>query len=140
MKDLTIRINDDHIKRIARRFGIEFNEIVDTIDSSHGEGDVRINCILDNKYVLKINTEAAITEARLAEIAGLIERYSAIGVYCPMLQRTVDGSYSTYQEIDGHKYICYAEEFANYELGNNDIKRAEIIEHLGILAARYSDV
>jgi len=133
-------LEDIEIRDILSNFGLTFQCITQTYDTSRGENDVRFNYILDERYVLKVNTEGAIWEERLGEIGRLIGRYRSIGVYCPAYIPTTEGALSCYLEKDGKKYICYVEEYAEYPIMGDtiDYERKEVIEHLGILAARYS--
>lgn len=125
---------------MLKHFGLTFQEVTNFHDTSHGPDDERLNYILDNRYVLKINSPRAMWESRLQEIDRLIDRYRSIGVYCPALIPTTSGTLSFNWKAEGKEYICFVEEFATYplcEMGD-DIDRKEVIEHLGVLAARYS--
>jgi len=135
-------LEDIEIRDILSNFGLTFQCITQTYDTSRGENDVRFNYILDERYVLKVNTEGAIWEERLGEIGRLIGRYRSIGVYCPAYIPTTEGALSCYLEKDGKKYICYVEEYAEYPIMGDtiDYERKEVIEHLGILAAKYTGV
>ena len=130
------------IQNILSRFGLSFECVTTLHDTSHGEDDTRLNYILDERYVLKVNTVGVMWEARLQEINRLIGRYRNIGVYCPALIPTLEGPLSCFWEKDGNEYICYVEEFAIYPLLGWDVDhdRKEVVEHLGVLAARYTDV
>lgn len=119
-----------------------FDEVTEFYDTSHGEDDIRWNFILDRKYVLKINSERSIWEQRLQEISRLIERYRSIGVYAPQLIPTTDGPLSCKWEYNGVLHICFVEEYAVYPV-YPDWKmqnRKEVIEHLGMLAAKYTGI
>ena len=130
------------IQNILSRFGLSFECVTTLHDTSHGEDDTRLNYILDERYVLKVNTIGVMWEDRLQEINRLIQRYRSIGVYCPALIPTLEGPLSCRWEKDGNEYICYVEEFAIYPLLGWDVDhdRKEVVEHLGVLAARYTDV
>ena len=130
------------IQNILSRFGLSFECVTTLHDTSHGEDDTRLNYILDERYVLKVNTIGVMWEDRLQEINRLIQRYRSIGVYCPALIPTLEGPLSCRWEKDGKEYICYVEEFAIYPLFGWDVDhdRKEVVEHLGVLAARYTDV
>lgn len=54
------------------------------IDSTKGD-DYRLNIIIDNTYVLRINNPT-ITEERLQSISRLCERYRTIGVLTPQFR------------------------------------------------------
>ena len=82
------------IVEILEKFGLTFLDITKEVDTSHGDDDRRLNYILDNKYVLKVHSVRSIWEVRLQEIQRLIDRYRSIGVYCPRMIPTLDGSLS----------------------------------------------
>lgn len=128
----------EQLQEILSQFGLTFREITGFVDSSRGEDDKRLNYILDDAYVLKINSPKAMWEGRLQEIARLIERYRAIGVYCPRLISALGGGYSVQHE----GFICYVEEYARYPVCGEEVElpREEVIAHLGVLAAAYTGV
>lgn len=129
------------IQRIASRFGLDVQRVTDMYDTSHGEDDKRLNYVLDGKYVLKVNSVGAMWEERLQEIRRLIGRYRSIGVYCPDLIPTSEGALSCALTRDEKEYVCFVEEFAKYPvIGDMDHDRKEIVEHLGILASKYTGV
>ena len=97
---------------------------------------------MDDKYVLKVNSTTAMWEERLQEIFRLIARYRSIGVYCPNLIPALDGKLSYLLQKDGRKYTCFVEEYAIYPVfaWGAEHDRKEVIEHLGRLAAKYTEV
>ena len=137
-----MKFDKSELSEISNRFGLTFQKVTNFHDTSHGPDDERLNYILDDRYVLKINSPRAMWESRLQEINRLIDRYRSIGVYCPALIPTTSGTLSCNWKSEDKEYICFVEEFAKYplcEMGD-DIDRKEIVEHLGVLAARYSGV
>jgi hypothetical protein len=130
------------IQVILGHFGLAFQSVTKLHDTSHGEGDTRLNYILDDRYVLKVNSVGAMWEQRLQEISRLIARYRSIGVYCPALIPTTAGPLSYTWGKDGRAYTCYVEEYAIYPLfaWGQKHDRREVVEHLGILAAKYTGV
>ena len=132
----------EEIQNIMQQFGLFVKEITGFHDTSHSEDDKRLNYILDNTYVLKVNSATAMWEDRLEEIRRLILRYRSISVYCPDLLPASDGSLSYILHKDGREYTCFVEEFAKYPVLGWDAEhdRKEVIEHLGILAATYTGV
>ena len=132
----------EEIREILTAFGLTFQEVTAFYDTSHSENDRRLNYILDNRYVLKIQSVCAMWEDRLQEINRLIERYRSIGVYCPRMIPTVSGLFSLEYEWEGQRYTCFLEEFAAYPACERDdqVDRKEVIAHLGLLAERYSGV
>lgn len=135
-------LEKQELASIVARFGLTFEEVTEFYDTSHGEDDIRWNFILDRKYVLKINSERTIWEQRLQEISRLIGRYRSIGVYAPQLIPTAEGPLSFKWEIKGVPHVCFVEEYAAYPV-YPDWKlqnRKEVVEHLGMLAAKYTGV
>lgn len=135
-------LENAEIQVILGHFGLTFQSVTKLHDTSHGEGDTRLNYILDDRYVLKVNSAGVMWEERLQEISRLIHRYRSIGVYCPAFIPTKQGTLSCYWEKDSKEYICYVEEFAVYPIydRDSDHDRKEVVEHLGVLAAKYSGV
>ena len=135
-------LDNSEIQSILDHFGLTFQSVTKLYDTSHSEDDKRLNYILDDRYVLKVNSVGAMWEQRLQEISRLIARYRSIGVYCPALIPTMAGPLSYYWEKDGKEYTCYVEEYAIYPLfeWGQEHDRREVVEHLGILAAKYTGV
>ena len=134
---------DNHeIQSILNHFGLTFQSVTKLHDTSRSEDDKRLNYILDDRYVLKVNSVGAMWEQRLQEISRLIARYRSIGVYCPALIPTTAGLLSYNWGKDGKAYTCYVEEYAIYPLfaWGQKHDRREVVEHLGILAAKYTGV
>lgn len=130
------------IQEIMLHFGLSVQSVTNFYDTSRGDDDKRLNYILDDKYVLKVNSVRAMWEDRLQEIKRLIARYRSIGVYCPDIIPALDGSLSYTICKDGVEYICFVEEYAMYPVlaDGAELDRREVIEHLGILAAKYTGV
>lgn len=135
-----LEINE--IQNIMSRFGLSIKAVTAFYDTSHSDEDKRLNYILDERYVLKISSAALMWEARLVELRRLIERYRSIGVYCPSFIPTSEGSISYAWQRDGREYTCFVEEYAIYPVLGDAAEpdRKEVIEHLGILAAKYTGV
>ena len=130
------------IQEIMSHFGLSVQSVTNFYDTSHNDEDKRLNYILDDKYVLKINSTVAMWETRLQEIHRLISRYRSIGVYCPDLLPTLDGTLSYTWQKNEKEYTCFVEEYAIYPVigWGKEHDRKEVIEHLGVLATKYTDV
>jgi hypothetical protein len=130
------------IQEIMSHFGLSMQSVTNFYDTSRDDADKRLNYIIDDKYVLKIHSTVTMWEKRLQEIHRLISRYHSIGIYCPSLLPTLDGMLSYTWEKDGMAYTCFVEEYAIYPvLGwGREHDRKEVIEHLGVLAAKYTGV
>ncbi len=142
MAALELPITKEKIEYILSHFLVEPMEASRFENSSHGDGDIRWNFIFGKSYVLKINTPNGMWEERLQEISRLVSRYRSIGIYCPAFIPTSDGPLSFTWEHDGKSYTCFVEEFAKYPAfgWEMDHDRKEVVEHLGLLAAKYTDV
>lgn len=138
----TLPLTDAEIAAILAQFGLSGLPVTDFCDTSHQDGDIRWNLMLDHQYVLKINARIGMWEARLQEISRLIARYRAIGLYCPALLPTLQGDLSCTITKDGVECTCFVEEYAKYPTFDWDSAqdRRDIVEHLGVLAARYTNV
>ncbi len=139
---MELPIEKTQIEAILSRFPVEPQEVTSFCDSSRGDEDIRWNFIFGERYVLKINTPNGMWEDRLQEISRLVERYRSIGVYCPVYLPTLAGPLSYEWEWNGKTYTCFVEEFARYPAfgWETDHDRKEVVEHLGRLAARYTNV
>ena len=130
------------IQEILQHFPVEIGEVTAFHNTSHGDKDIRWNFIFGESYVLKMNTGSLVWEGRLQEISRLIARYRDIGVYCPALIPTREGPLSYTWQHEGMQFSCFVEEFAKYHTFGLDAQfdRAQIVEHMGKLAAKYSNV
>ena len=127
----------DLIDFVIQKYNISYKTISKIIDSSK-ENDYRLNIILDDKYVLRVNNKNVMNEMRLAEIERLILRYNEIGVYAPKYLINRDNKYSIIIEDK----ICYISEYANYALASdieNEAIEDEKLIHLGLLANKYTN-
>ncbi len=134
-------ITKEEIDFILSKFDLEKEKVTDFIDSSHSEDDIRWNFILDKRFVLKVNSPNGMWEERLQEISRLVTRYRSVGVYCPAYLPARSGLL-TYTWLHKDKtYTCFVEEYARYPVCESDIEidRKGIVEHLGVLAAKYTD-
>lgn len=132
-------MNKDKIQHILECYEISFETITKQIDSSC-EDDYRLNIILDNRYVLRINDKKAITEQRVAAMERLVTRYNAIGIYAPHYLKAKNGFFT----IEFEDKICYISEYADYPLASdlnldeNDFRK-QVVSHLGVLAKQYTN-
>lgn len=135
-------LDNSTISQILSNFGLTFHQVVKFYDTSQADNDKRLNYILDGKYVLKVHSANSLWEERLQEISRLIERYNAIGVYCPRMIPTTDGTLSCAWEAEGVKYTCFVEEYAKFPVCRDITPppREEVVRHIGVMAARYSGV
>ena len=127
-------LDNSEIQSTLNHFGLSFQSGTKLYDTSHSEDDKQLNYILDDRYVLKVNSVGTMCEQRLQEISRLIARCRSIGVYCPALIPTMAGPLSYTWEKEGKEHTCYVEEYAIYPLfeWGQEHDRREVVEHLGI--------
>lgn len=131
------------IREICAPYAIAFDGVREIKDTSRGEADRRYACFLDERYVLKLTNAPDMHEARLEEIAGLIERYRATGLYAPRLIENRSGEYSREYVMDNIRFLCYVEEYAQYSVCTDEIYapldfKKTVVAHLGAFAAKYT--
>lgn len=130
----------DEIAKILGEYGISDFDDYRRIDSSHGDGDVRQNYIVDRRYVLRINSAKVMTEERLTELNGLIGKYNKFGIRAPYFIRGTDG---TFLRSDNENNIYLSEyldaEIADDFLLKNAGKRATLVDERLTLVARYAE-
>lgn len=129
-------MNYEMLNYICKKYNINYKSAKE-IDTS--KDDYRLNIILDNKYVIRINDQKVMTEDRLSEIQRLIGRYNSIGIYVPNYLMNSDGKYSIM--IDD--LICYVSEYGNYPVAEEididyDTLKREAVAHLGLFASKYT--
>lgn len=128
---------------ICKKYGIKVDSVSDVIDTSHGKTDLRYNFIINNKYVLKMNSAGSVSEAFLQGINRLVMRYRKIGVWCPQILETENGQLISEWDLSKEKFKCYIEEYAPYQIAE-EVEfytfKEEMLEHIGKLAVQYTDV
>ncbi len=97
------------IEEILIRYGIDLFTEYKIVDTSRSNS-YRLNIIVDNTYVLRINGDE-ITEQRLSEIDRLAERYRQIAVLAPRLLKNDAGRYI----MPWDSYNAYVSEYLDYE-------------------------
>lgn len=74
-------------------YGIEAFDNVTLIDSTRDATDVRLNYIVDMKWVLRYCSAPDMTEKRLSDLCRLIDRYHALGIQCPRFLPDKEGKF-----------------------------------------------
>lgn len=110
------------------------------VDSSHGEDDIRQNYIIDNRYVLRVNSAQVMTEQRLAELNTLIARYNDFGIRAPYFVCGTDGHFLRQQDDN----CIYLSEYLNMptadELFEKHPERKEDLkEQRLVMVARFAE-
>lgn len=136
-------VNEKDVLEICKLFNVLDGKITSFIDSSKNEEDQRYNYIIDDKYVLKMNTNGTITEKFLDEVNSLQEKYRSIDVYCPKLYKSNEGVYLISYSKNNEDYQCYMEEFAPYKTARSVVEtyegKLDMLGHVGKLASKYTN-
>ena len=87
------------IEKELARFGVapqrqgDWEEKIRLINSSHDEKDIRLNFLVDKRYVLRISNGPDLSGRRLAELNRLIGRYKEFGLVCPAFLPDSEGRF-----------------------------------------------
>ncbi len=112
------------------------------IDSTHDGSDIRLNYIIDQKWVLRFCNAPGMTEKRMNDLHRLIERYRASGIQCPQFLADPKGRFLHQWK----QMICYLSEYIDRPLaGDEDLADGErlvyeVQESVAGFAAKYSGV
>ncbi len=125
-----------------RLFAIPTASNIRLIDTSHDKSDIRLNYIIDNKWVLRFCNPESITEERLEELHRLIKRYRAIDILCPQFLTDPMGVFL-------HKWrnlVCYLSEYidmplaSEVDLANEEKLLSQIHRSVAYFAQTYKNV
>lgn len=118
-------------------YGIESINSVTLIDSTRDKTDVRLNYIIDRKWVLRYCNAPDMTEKRLSDQCRLIDRYQALGIHCPQFLADKEGKYL--HPWNGLQY--YLSEYIDLPLaGDRDIRDEErLINEVQASVARFAE-
>ena len=83
----------DDILQLLSQYGFTARGEMRLIDSSRGADDLRLNYIIDRKWVLRLCNAPEMTEKRLTELNRLIARYNAFGLVCPSFLTDPEGRF-----------------------------------------------
>ena len=124
------------------KFGIQGVAAIRLIDSTHDASDVRLNYIIDKKWVLRFCNAPDMTEKRMGELNRLIGRYRAMGLKCPAFIADDTGKYLR----PWKQFLCYLSEYIDLPLaGDVELKDEarlsfEVAESVARFAETYRDV
>lgn len=124
------------------KFGMEGANTIKLIDSTHDAMDVRLNYIIDKKWVLRFCNAPDMTEKRMGDLNRLIGRYQALGLRCPAFIADDNGKYlHSWKQLQ-----CYLSEFIDLPLADdielNDEEQLDfqVEESVARFAETYRDV
>ena len=134
MKELT----KQELTELLGEYGIEESITYEMIDSSHGEDDLRLNYIINQKYVLRINSAAVMSDERLRELNSLIARYNKFGLKAPYFIADEKGHFLH----KNHENYVYLSEYLDGTIAD-DVKEdcfEALVEERLRLVARYAQM
>ena len=123
-------------------YGIRDVHQIKLIDSTHDVSDIRLNYIIDKKWVLRFCGAGAMTEARLGDFHRLIDRYNALGILCPQFLKNGEGRFLH----SWNKLQCYLSEYLDYsiawdeKIADKDRLICEVQASLARFAQAYRNV
>ena len=124
------------------KFGVDGAGTVRLIDSTHDAADVRLNYIVDRRWVLRFCNAPDMTERRMGDLNCLIGRCRALGWQCPAFIADRDGRYLH----PWKSFVCYLSEFVDLpvaddaELEDEDVLIREVAVNVARFAETYRDV
>lgn len=119
-------------KGIVGLFFKEAANIIDIVNTSHGDNDFRETLIIEvdkQKVVIKISSNGFTDEKHLIMWERIAKEYSNLGYYCPKFIRTLDGSFPLVQ-YKGRECIVWGEEYSKYRSANELIEEKYSDTHL----------
>lgn len=124
------------------KFGILSADIIEFLDTTHDALDVRLNYIIDKKWVLRFCNAPDMTEKRMGELNRLIGRYRAMGLKCPAFIADDNGQYLH----PWKRFLCYLSEYIDQPLASDIALKDEnqlflqMAEKVALFAETYRDV
>lgn len=124
------------------RFGIGSANAIQLIDTTHDALDVRLNYIIDKKWVLRFCNAPDMTEKRMGELNRLIGRYRAMGFLCPAFIADDNGNYLH----PWKHFLCYLSEYidrplaSDMELNDEEQLTFQVAGNVALFAETYRDV
>ena len=124
------------------KFGIESANAIKLIDTTHDALDVRLNYIIDKKWVLRFCNAPDMTEKRMGELNRLIGRYRAMGLQCPVFIADATGQYLH----PWKQFQSYLSEYidqplaSDIELKDEEQLMFQVAESVALFAETYRDV
>lgn len=96
-------------------YGVNDATEIKLIDSTHDESDIRLNYIIDKKWVLRFCNPSSMSEKRIGELNRLISRYIDFGLICPRFIADEAGKYlHPWGDLE-----CYLSEYVDLPLASD---------------------
>ena len=124
------------------KFNIGDVNTIKLIDTTRDALDVRLNYIIDKKWVLRFCNAPDMTEKRMGELNRLIGRYQAMGIKCPAFIADDNGKYLH----PWKQFLCYLSEYidlplaSDIELNDEEELDFQVAESVAKFAETYRNV
>ncbi len=119
-KDRKAPTRQDILSELSK-FGIDGVRTVKLMDSTREAADIRLNYIIDKKWVLRFCNAPDMTEKRMGELNRLIGRYRDAGYVCPAFVADGSGQYlHPWEDL-----LCYLSEYIDLPLARERDQNAE---------------
>ena len=125
-------------------YGVNDATEIKLIDSTHDESDIRLNYIIDKKWVMRFCNPSSMSENRIGELNRLISRYIDFGLICPRFIADRAGKYL----LSWENLVCYLSEYIDLELASDlklepeaeDALLREVQRIVAAFANKYKDI
>lgn len=132
------------ILRVLAHFGVNAASEIKLIDSTHDAADIRLNYIIDKKWVLRFCCAGVMSEKRMGELNRLIVRYLDFGLVCPRFIADWAGKLLHQWE----NLTCYLSEYIDLplaselklEIGAENALFCEVKRSVAEFAQKYKNV
>ncbi|MBO4235727.1 MAG: phosphotransferase [Firmicutes bacterium] len=131
------------VREKLEEYGYTSNAGMMLVDTSHGDDDIRLNYIIEKKWVMRFTNAPEMTENRLAELNRLIDRYIDFGLKCPRFIKDKNGIFL--HEWNG--MTCYLQEYINLSTAYGRLNPEqmeevwlEILDSVAGFAEKYRNV
>lgn|GEM_PF-116313 len=125
-------------------FGINSANEIKLIDSTHDAADIRLNYVIDKKWVLRFCNPSSMSEKRISELNRLISRYIDFGLICPRFIADGAGKHL----LPWENLVCYLSEYVDLELASDlklepeaeDALLREVQRSVAAFAKKYKNI
>lgn len=140
-ENLTPPGREDVLSELAK-YGCAGQGEIRLIDTTHDADDIRLNYIVDKRWVLRFCNAPDMTETRLRELNRLIGRYRDFGLKCPAFLEDGEGVF--FHQWNG--FTCYLSEYVDLPTAEDlpteekETLWQEVLDSVALFAERNRNV
>ena len=136
MEGISIPQYEDILSALST-YDIHPSGTIKLIDSSHDAEDIRLNYIIENRWVLRFCNIFNMTEQRLNDLYRLIERYREAEILCPQFIRNAQGQFLS----KWHQMVCYLSEYIDKPIASDEtiLDEDALVLEVGKSVARFAE-